>query len=110
MLRKENFHAMSEITHCLEKFRRIISKQGVEDLVDQTRSVLEICQHLTRLRSLVRSINSLCGKKLKVPNIDLKNADSSLGLENLNYPKLIIYVINGQFQSLFQVQSLLHKI
>ena len=63
---------LTDIIPVLEKLRKIISKQGTEN-ADQTKGILVVCQTVEKLKKLVRSINSLCNKKLEVPTVDVKS-------------------------------------
>ena len=64
-----------EIIPVLEKFRKIVAKQGTEN-ADQTKGILVVCQTVEKLKKLVWSVNSLCNKKLEVPSVDVKSLQS----------------------------------
>ena len=71
-----NDGAGDELFDVLEKLVKTISLQGTDNAF-QCKTFIESCRHVSAVRELVDRINSVTGKALVVPRVDVSNPEAS---------------------------------
>ncbi|CBY08725.1 unnamed protein product [Oikopleura dioica] len=71
-----NDGAGDEIFDVLDKLVKIINLQGTDN-ASQCKTFIESCRHVSAVRELVDRINSVTGKALVVPRVDVSNPEAS---------------------------------